>query len=283
MFRPKNLQRDHPRACGAHKIYATMDRQHKGSSPRMRGSRAAHLHSMRRDGIIPAHAGLTTGSIFQMRKCRDHPRACGAHSVLSAGHQPRLGSSPRMRGSQEHRPLREAKNGSSPRMRGSPNADKSSARGRGIIPAHAGLTDTYCKTVKQIRDHPRACGAHRNSSSGLASSVGIIPAHAGLTLSGCHEAGGHGDHPRACGAHFARSSLPIRDRGSSPRMRGSPAQLADLFFERGIIPAHAGLTKTVEKSSERHRDHPRACGAHIRINRQDIDSKGSSPRMRGSR
>ena len=31
----------------------------KGSSPRMRGSRTAHLHSMWRDGIIPAHAGLT--------------------------------------------------------------------------------------------------------------------------------------------------------------------------------------------------------------------------------
>ena len=181
MFRPKNLQRDHPRACGAHKIYATMDRQHKGSSPRMRGSRAAHLHSMRRDGIIPAHAGLTTGSIFQMRKCRDHPRACGAHSVLSAGHQPRLGSSPRMRGSQQGK--------------------GQGRRAGGIIPAHAGLTSCWpCRSIR-LWDHPRACGAHHvcpfgnvyfeGSSPRMRGSrpptviqlgfSGIIPAHAGLT------------------------------------------------------------------------------------------------------
>ena len=71
--------RDHPRACGAHPIGYRPERPRWGSSPRMRGSPvdAARLRPIA--GIIPAHAGLTSGGSGICSYRRDHPRACGAH------------------------------------------------------------------------------------------------------------------------------------------------------------------------------------------------------------
>ena len=71
----------------------------------------------------------------------------------------------------------------------------------GIIPAHAGLTESVKLVHARRWDHPRACGAHKldevlckrlkGSSPRMRGSliffkssvakVGIIPAHAGLT------------------------------------------------------------------------------------------------------
>ena len=76
---PAAIYRDHPRACGAHVQGAWEAASAWGSSPRMRGSQWIARVRRNKNGIIPAHAGLTT--IFCARPAdeRDHPRACGAH------------------------------------------------------------------------------------------------------------------------------------------------------------------------------------------------------------
>ena len=213
-------------------------------------------------GIIPAHAGLTPTVGREVDKEGDHPRACGAHCLIALYAALALGSSPRMRGSQDH-VLHESALG-------------------GIIPAHAGLTQLSRKCHWQGRDHPRACGAHYNglrvgevvggSSPRMRGSHdienathnmwGIIPAHAGLTgpLQGCGRI--HRDHPRACGAHLSAAAKTTVVLGSSPRMRGSLACAGIKSARRGIIPAHAGLTEWVVIILVIKWDHPRACGAH---------------------
>ena len=91
-----------------------------GSSPRMRGSRGLLFDCRLGIGIIPAHAGLTLGNRLMAQYQQDHPRACGAHDQSVERGWQGVGSSPRMRGSQDALP---------------------SALDRlGIIPAHAGLT-----------------------------------------------------------------------------------------------------------------------------------------------
>ena len=111
---------DHPRACGAHEGYAYELVSMGGSSPRMRGSLIPRKEEKRNEGIIPAHAGLTSRGFSAAWQTGDHPRACGAHSRrLSA-------------------PTRSS--GSSPRMRGSHRMHIKRRGGVGIIPAHAGLT-----------------------------------------------------------------------------------------------------------------------------------------------
>ena len=181
---------------------------------------------------------------------------------MSHGFSPRMGSSPRMRGSQTWASLRTSK--------------------RGIIPAHAGLTFGASDFSVFSGDHPRACGAHSSTSSFANSmegssprmrgspippgqriaSRGIIPAHAGLTLHHCSSHCHYRDHPRACGAHSSTPTLWSSGVGSSPRMRGSLLASPCTGARTGIIPAHAGLTGGSIEKSNFSRDHPRACGAH---------------------
>ena len=50
---------DHPRACGANVCWIDSIDVPIGSSPRMRGKQTGAKHRVRRDRIIPAHAGQT--------------------------------------------------------------------------------------------------------------------------------------------------------------------------------------------------------------------------------
>ena len=231
----------------------------------MRGSpRVCHL-DICFVGIIPAHAGLTCRHPGSARGERDHPRACGAHVTMPPAANFGTGSSPRMRGSQDQYSIYRTN--------------------LGIIPAHAGLTESCSPSCSPSRDHPRACGAHyfrigasprgegssprmrgsRERIRAPADYDGIIPAHAGLTASFFFLLRGSRDHPRACGAHQEYDTNYIATLGSSPRMRGSPCGFTLQCIGLGIIPAHAGLTSPTPYISFRAWDHPRACGAHLKV------------------
>ena len=147
-------------------------------------------------------------------------------------------------------------------MRGSHDGGKHVLVAIGIIPAHAGLTQSPYYGDCLLQDHPRACGAHRRvrrtAESGSGSSPrmrgspsfdasfsparGIIPAHAGLTGTSWRTSTVWRDHPRACGAHAVIVDVQRGVWGSSPRMRGSRVTCMRSFIVLGIIPAHAGLT-----------------------------------------
>ena len=155
-------------------------------------------------GIIPAHAGNTADVSSVRCSDRDHPRACGEHSMAL--------------------PLVNGSTGSSPRMRGTRIPLPTFATEIGIIPAHAGNTSKRLSGGTSGRDHPRACGEHfalpaalfallgssprmrgTHDACGRArSNRGIIPAHAGNTLPPSHCKPNSGDHPRACGEHTSR-------------------------------------------------------------------------------
>ena len=111
---------------------------------------------------------------------------------------------------------------------------------------------------------------------------GIIPAYAGNTKlpAGRHRI--QRDHPRVCGEHPYRI-IPIpEDMGSSPRMRGTPANVAGSDHKTGIIPAYAGNTSSMPSKVQPPRDHPRVCGEHSFTDIEDMGYTGSSPRMRGT-
>ena len=168
----------------------------------MRGKRFENRQIVRRQRIIPAHAGQTDRPASSSTTRSDHPRACGANV---SGF-----------------PSRDVNAGSSPRMRGKPMlAIVRHLRVR-IIPAHAGQTSSLLLSILPTSDHPRACGANTAARPSPWSTCGssprmrgkllrrprlayparIIPAHAGQTwtVAMAHSAGT--DHPRACGANF---------------------------------------------------------------------------------
>ena len=79
------------------------------------------------------------------------------------------------------------------------------------------------------------------------------------------------------------SQSPYRQaRGSSPRMRGTPAAGAVGAHDGRFIPAHAGNTGLWLSVSPCAPVHPRACGEHHRITPVGPWRFGSSPRMRGT-
>ena len=170
-----------------------------------------------------------------------------------------------------------------------------------IIPAHAGQTRSMHRFCGLKTDHPRACGANRQSKlccplmSGssprmrgkhvelceMAHIDRIIPAHAGQMRPAPAITTKNTDHPRACGANASGLGVMEPLCGSSPRMRGKHVHARLSQLPERIIPAHAGQTHERLIHAFNVTDHPRACGA----NDPDIGGAaaplGSSPRMRG--
>ncbi|KAB7789964.1 hypothetical protein F7D09_1514 [Bifidobacterium leontopitheci] len=234
---------DHPRVCGEHRAGLETPQIQTGSSPRMRGTPLQNRQRATRLGIIPAYAGNTPPAPPMALPSGDHPRVCGEHLMSMT-----MDSSGR---------------GSSPRMRGTLASGDARHRIGGIIPAYAGNTPmtVHCSPVG--RDHPRVCGEHRchmeDSKVSLGSSPrmrgtrdatlggphrpGIIPAYAGNTARLTVRTRLDGDHPRVCGEHFRARARGWHLKGSSPRMRGTPADPVAGGRGPGIIPAYAGNTK----------------------------------------
>ena len=117
----------------------------------------------------------------------------------------------------------------------------------------------------------------------LPAKVRIIPADAGSTSLWRAYADRQRDHPRGCGEHREADTFFSRVKGSSPRMRGAlRGQLSEIRLRR-IIPADAGSTWWLTCHGCAGRDHPRGCGEHEALANNQVENRGSSPRMRGAR
>ena len=110
----------------------------------------------------------------------------------------------------------------------------------------------------------------------------IIPADAGSTILVEYSLALRRDHPRRCGEHGTRYSAVSGSTGSSPQMRGAPAEQDPAGYHRGIIPADAGSTKGEDPQAATDGDHPRRCGEHSAQGMVFAVGLGSSPQMRGA-
>ena len=187
-------------------------------------------------------------------------------------------------------------------MRGTHDVIAFHALRPGIIPAYARNTCRNDTRGCCTWDHPRVCGEHgttlgskrlkRGSSPRMrgtpsqtqcaARPSGIIPAYAGNTVTIMKNPSKTWDHPRVCGEHLTGNPYLLMVQGSSPRMRGTLGFSVTNTNDAGIIPAYAG--NTVRACSLRlvMWDHPRVCGEHPRDTAPRVQTRGSSPRMRGT-
>ena len=255
---------DHPRIRGEHGGPDTRLLSLLGSSPHTRGARRP---DPRRDSgmrIIPAYAGSTRATLYEVSVVPDHPRIRGEHERLRPRILGLLGSSPHTRGARRRRPH--------------PNVD------RRIIPAYAGSTRTYAAGEPLARDHPRIRGEHEKTrhpppqtpgssphtrgarrQCGLYDEIPrIIPAYAGSTSRNGAVASIAADHPRIRGEHAPLMATCRSSPGSSPHTRGAQILAAVRRWPSGIIPAYAGSTATGPTRARTARDHPRIRGEHSR-------------------
>ena len=70
-------------------------------------------------------------------------------------------------------------------------------------------------------------------------------------------------------------------KGSSPLTRGKPRARIDRILRGGLIPAHAGKTRSARSPASPTRAHPRSRGENVPRYDILINEAGSSPLTRG--
>ena len=235
----------HPRSRGENVCCWSVCVCTSGSSPLTRGKRLAFFVVFLCCGLIPAHAGKTTSVQGRPLGLWAHPRSRGENTTHNKGAITRAGSSPLTRG-----------------KRPSPNQRHNIS---GLIPAHAGKTASQALALRRQRAHPRSRGENRvckTCATGVEGSspltrgklmlttinqptMGLIPAHAGKTL---RILANHRDtwaHPRSRGENRFVQHLGCVASGSSPLTRGKLCAGCFAWLTGGLIPAHAGKTRTM--------------------------------------
>ena len=119
---PGEQTKAHPRSRGENHSQTPALSQQRGSSPLTRGKRPEQGTELLVFGLIPAHAGKTLHLVTVDEAWAAHPRSRGENAPGIASANWFQGSSPLTRGKRPRRAGR--------------------LRGRGLIPAHAGKTDS---------------------------------------------------------------------------------------------------------------------------------------------
>ena len=91
-------EREHPRVCGENRLVRKEKSWLPGTSPRMRGKRLRNSEKTPEGRNIPAYAGKTFFCSSAFLLSEEHPRVCGENLRSHRLRQPKIGTSPRMRG-----------------------------------------------------------------------------------------------------------------------------------------------------------------------------------------
>ena len=133
-----------------------------------------------------------------------------------------------------------------------------------LIPAHAGKTECFPHGMSAPRAHPHSRGenhprfqpeSHAGGSSpltrgkrgarhDLVDCVRLIPAHAGTTTTSSSAFSPTRAHPHSRGENLTCASADCAACGSSPLTRGKQAHGLDEVVVGGLIPTHAGKTRS---------------------------------------
>ena len=159
--------------------------------------------------------------------------------------------------------------GSSPLTRGKPFAVVVALGGVGLIPAHAGKTDSCRLCAARVRAHPRSrgenhvldVGGREDSGSSpltrgkhmsrdrLWAGRGLIPAHAGKTIKRVLVDWTLAAHPRSRGENPLRRPCVMTCAGSSPLTRGKRFLTCTFIAQIGQILESLELCASFESYS----------------------------------
>ena len=191
--------------------------------------------------------------------------------------------------------------GSSPLTRGKLHGGSLVRVPSGLIPAHAGKTVIGLIVMLPIWAHPRSRGENRTMRPGRCGASGsspltrgklhayelrvrthgLIPAHAGKTRSARRRRSVTRAHPRSRGENRRKALGLSRAEGSSPLTRGKLHAYELRVRTHGLIPAHAGKTRSARRRRSVTRAHPRSRGENRRKALGLSRAEGSSPLTRG--
>ena len=192
-----------------------------------------------------------------------------------------MAAHPRSRGENTATLIRaDDKKGSSPLTRGKRPPPRRSHERPGLIPAHAGKTPRRGSRPRRAGAHPRSRGENFSRpkvtpllpgssplTRGKPRLVGadlprgrLIPAHAGNTEVVAVIRASSRAHPRSRGENDFGHMRGEYYVGSSPLTRGKLCCVDAHHRIAGLIPAHAGKTRSARETSPPDRAHPRSRG-----------------------
>ena len=212
---------DHPRVCGEQSYLSCPRRKCRGSPPRVRGTGFMTLIDEAAERITPACAGNRELIRTKLRWREDHPRVCGEQLRMCCHTHHRMGSPPRVRGTD--------------------TLSITPFSARRITPACAGNSFLASGKPKIKRDHPRVCGEQARTQGLTCIHLGspprvrgtgryhglyielkrITPACAGNRQQDATVCTPTEDHPRVCGEQACLSFCKGFLLGSPPRVRGT--------------------------------------------------------------
>ena len=173
--------------------------------------------------------------------------------------------------------------GSSPLTRGKLKLTTHYQPANRLIPAHAGKTPPCAPCRRPYGAHPRSRGENPRPSSRASCSMGsspltrgkriyrrprtrtrrLIPAHAGKTALTTSSGPSFRAHPRSRGENLFDKTHVTSRRGSSPLTRGKRVCVNRDRAVLGLIPAHAGKTRTRRPHASANPAHPRSRGENV--------------------
>ena len=196
----------HPRAGGGAHAFVEIYEADQGSSPRGRGSLRPADAGHRDPGFIPARAGEPSRTINPRRPRWVHPRAGGGAANRGIQVMEVQGSSPRGRGSRQHRARRLSAEGFIPARAGEPRYQSSSPSHSGVHPrAGGGALGAKVVRVRPRGSSPRGRGS-RHQPGVRVMLPGFIPARAGEPATTAPTRASARVHPRAGGGAYTLSS-----------------------------------------------------------------------------
>ena len=196
----------HPRVCGELRFRRLARGRHDGSSPRVRGTLADAPLRRLPLRFIPACAGNSGNRAFPANSGAVHPRVCGELSGAESGR------------SMAHRFI--------PACAGNSTRHVRHRSARSVHPRVCGelLLDAIEDAVNdgsspRVRGTRHRCGSERQRNR-------FIPACAGNSATPWLTVRSKTVHPRVCGELFTAAFSACWRCGSSPRVRGTPRQVA---------------------------------------------------------
>ena len=211
----------HPRGCGEQE-----PRQHSaattaGLSPWARGTDASACERPCKQRLIPTGAGNSPGGEARGHEGPVHPRGCGEQAAAAALDLGGCGSSPRVRGTGKGSPARRQEGRFIPA--GSGNRVPAE-----IAPRRSAVHPRGCGEQDQPAPHPRPRSGSSPRVRGTAlptmatdGTHRFIPAGAGNGVPARPAASAPAVHPRGCGEQLSGICHIRKQRGSSPRVRGT--------------------------------------------------------------
>ena len=191
--------------------------------------------------------------------------------------------------------------GSSPLTRGKHHTPRPDSRAVGLIPTHAGKTAATPRPAPVCRAHPHSRGENQACAITCTPMPGsspltrgkrptqtktnhgsrLIPTHAGKTPAHSTRLSRSWAHPHSRGENQALSHTTQTHLGSSPLTRGKRYSLSDRPRRPGLIPTHAGKTRSRRGDPGYNRAHPHSRGENRPCPSTAVLPAGSSPLTRG--